>query len=448
MMSIYFASCGLAAKANDTTHALGISMSQKWRYGAIESLSQAKHDAMEHAVHELGLEFIASYDNLNIQRRKFEQRLDNQSVFDSGCAATIYVIRNQDVPSPDARAYRLQWEQEHKNIITPIEILIQDEAASDILYGFNKWRILNILLNSPPFDRSKYEHEDHAIFARPPPVQQLPIGKEHVPEQFMLDTAHLEEVSLEGNQRCVDEWFRQLSFNTEAAQRKMLLKRLIFLEGDLLTIDRLRKLQNLHAHELNFWDRFEQLILCCGWLHAQMAQEDSIHSQHFATGTGGLKQAFDLLQRKGLNATSVQGNFHQKVRDAYDTILEAHIRDMWEQVGGVDDLSKLREKTPEQLDLLAAQIIDEYASTDAYHHHNQLSPDQQDHVFINQILLTRDLLDYDNLDDAMHTGDVGRMVKFLPRLLFRYHGGRNWKYAIELLEMLQGLNREWPDDLK
>jgi hypothetical protein len=67
---------------------------------------------------------------------------------------------------------------------------------------------------------------------------------------------------------------------------------------------------------------------------------------------------------------------------------------------------------------------------------------------MNQILIIRDLLDYVNLDDVIRTGDVGRMLKLLPHLLFWYHGGRNWKYAIELLELLQGLNREWPEDLR
>lgn len=66
----------------------------------------------------------------------------------------------------------------------------------------------------------------------------------------------------------------------------------------------------------------------------------------------------------------------------------------------------------------------------------------------NQILFVRDLLDYINLDDAMRTGDVGRMRDLIPRLLFRFHGGNNWKYTIEVLESLQGLEREFPPDFQ
>ena len=32
----------------------------------------------------------------------------------------------------------------------------------------------------------------------------------------------------------------------------------------------------------------------------------------------------------------------------------------------------------------------------------------------------------------------------LPTLLFRFTGGGNSKYATEVLELLQGLHREWP----
>ena len=59
-----------------------------------------------------------------------------------------------------------------------------------------------------------------------------------------------------------------------------------------------------------------------------------------------------------------------------------------------------------------------------------------------------DLLDYIHLDDAIGSGDVGSIQDMIPRLLFRFAGRKNKNYAIEMLELLQGLQREWPDDLK
>lgn len=197
------------------------------------------------------------------------------------------------------------------------------------------------------------------------------------------------------------------------------------------------------------WDRLEHIIALFGWLHAQMAEEHSIHAQYWLTSTGmGLKHAFDLLNRKGLHAPSTSGNFHQKIREGLKHVAEAHFRDLWQAVGDVDDIAKLRKKSPHELEAIANKIVDEYASTLAVREHSTKLEKEQDHLLLNNILFCRDILHYLDLDDAMHTGDVGRMEDLLPRLLFRYHGGTNHKYTIEFLELLQGLNREWPDDLR
>lgn len=50
-MSVYMISNGLSAKANDTTHAMGVAMSHKWKYVAAVTLSEAANDALRDAVH-------------------------------------------------------------------------------------------------------------------------------------------------------------------------------------------------------------------------------------------------------------------------------------------------------------------------------------------------------------------------------------------------------------
>jgi hypothetical protein len=51
------------------------------------------------------------------------------------------------------------------------------------------------------------------------------------------------------------------------------------------------------------------------------------------------------------------------------------------------------------------------------------------------------------LDRAVSFGDIGLLEDLLPRLLFRFIGGGSSNYLIEILELLQGLHREWPTDL-
>jgi hypothetical protein len=92
--------------------------------------------------------------------------------------------------------------------------------------------------------------------------------------------------------------------------------------------------------------------------------------------------------------------------------------------------------------------VEKYMSVAALDELKAKPSDIQDEVFAHGVLLNKDLLDYLILDDAIKTGDITTMEDILPRLLFRFVGGRNSNYTVEVLELLQGLNREWPDDFK
>jgi hypothetical protein len=61
--------------------------------------------------------------------------------------------------------------------------------------------------------------------------------------------------------------------------------------------------------------------------------------------------------------------------------------------------------------------------------------------------MAHNLLDYVLLDRAVSFGDIGLLEDLLPRLLFRFIGRGSSNYSIEILELLQGLHREWPTDL-
>jgi hypothetical protein len=76
LLTIYFKSCGLATKAFDTLHALGITMSQKWAYRAIETLSERIHIALLDDIQQYP--WFGCHDNINLPFKVYEQRLNNQ----------------------------------------------------------------------------------------------------------------------------------------------------------------------------------------------------------------------------------------------------------------------------------------------------------------------------------------------------------------------------------
>jgi hypothetical protein len=184
-----------------------------------------------------------------------------------------------------------------------------------------------------------------------------------------------------------------------------------------------------------------------GWFHLQIAMEHSIHAQYYGTQQGfGLIHAFDLLKRKGLHSPSVQGTFHNHLREALLHIAEARFCDLWCVVGEVGSLAGLRQRSPSELFSLAQRIVKEYASTSGVRKF-EVTERGRDDLFCQSVQMARDLLEYVSLDQALSSGDVGHLQDMLPRLLYRFAGGSSKNYTTEILELLQGLNREWPNDL-
>ncbi|PSS06545.1 hypothetical protein PHLCEN_2v3675 [Hermanssonia centrifuga] len=445
MLGLYFKACGTSAKGLDTLHALGISISQKAIHDTVNAISCSAQQSLRKDI--LQYPYGGLHDNLNQQIRVYEQRLSNQSHFDSGTAATIFIIKDPSAVAPSNRAYQAQLEIGSSNPITFLTIVKLDHSASHRLRSQAIFRILSILKDAPPFGFNTYEHKDSEIFNRPPPVFQLPTGPLTAITQYMLDTIHIDQSSYEGNEACLGEWNRQTGQDSLEAQKKMGTEKLVVWIGDQLTTSRIRGIKRYHRQDLNASERYEYLLEHPGWFHTQITEGHSFHNQYYGTSAAlGLKHDFDLLKRKGLGAPSTQGNFHHNINEALTHIAEARFRDLWCVAGGVQTLNELQNRSPEELEALANQILDNYASTRALD--KQRSLPRQDDILIQAIQFNRDILPFLDLDDAIKTGDVGRIRDLLPRLLFRFIGGGNSNYVTECLELLQGLEREWPEDLK
>jgi hypothetical protein len=128
---------------------------------------------------------------------------------------------------------------------------------------------------------------------------------------------------------------------------------------------------------------------------------------------------------------------------------EAHIRACWLTIGKVKTLEELTMKSPESLVLLAEEIYDKMASRNACQRlwGSDGSP-PKDQYLLQSIMFNMDVLTYFNLHEAINVGDVGRMEDLLPIMVYRFAGGGNPRYPVEVLELLQCLNKEWPDDVK
>jgi hypothetical protein len=91
---------------------------------------------------------------------------------------------------------------------------------------------------------------------------------------------------------------------------------------------------------------------------------------------------------------------------------------------------------PEELYAIATKTVDDFASNYALEKLLEKPQGQQDDVLAQALLWNKDILEYLALSDAIKSGDIGMIKDLLPRLLFRFIGGTNAKYALEILELM------------
>ncbi|KAF7334750.1 hypothetical protein MSAN_02373500 [Mycena sanguinolenta] len=386
---------------------------------------------------------------MNVALRVFSQRLNNQSHFVSGCAYTVWILPQRAELPPDTNRILQAFRADNcLQVFDYSTVLYGTPEADARMEAFDVHYVLRLLLNSPDF--CDYNDRADPLFNPPPPVHQLQGGPENVIPGFILKTSTFEEASYEGTLNVMNDTFHQLLLNSTVEQKRTATHRVIAWMGDQLTVERLRGMWKYRHEDHNSFDRLDYMIPVFGWFHLVMACANSIHKQYLGTSAvvGSLRQAFDLLKRKGLITQSTKGPFWHHLDEAIHHISEAHFRASWLDIGKVENLADLKSKSPGKLRELAEKLVKKYASREALNEMENMLPADPDGVYQQWTMFNMDVLPYLHLREAIKSGDIGRIEDLLPTLLFRFAGSGSPKYTIELLELFQGLHREWPEVLR
>lgn len=447
ILSTYLRSCGTSARAFDSLTRLGVTMSRTWTYEAIKKIAKAQMVALRESVHQH--RFIGLHDNIDLPMQLYrEQRLDNTQEFPGGTVGAVIQIRDESIPRVSARNYLAKRSSGVQRPISTLAIIDREVHAGPKLALFERHFILSALLDAPEFDLVTYANRDDLLLQPPPSLDQLPTGPEHRTEWYLLQAVNTGEASIADNFKVLNLFLEQLGFGSDELRRR-LATQVVPWTGDQLTIARLRSLQELLAFEPTDFHRFGWLVHLIVFLHTQMAHAKSLHSQYYLSDIDlGFAHAFNILKRKNLATKSTKGPFHHNLELTIYDILTARMRDAWLRAIGSKSLSDARNLSASELCAMAVRIHETLASTSALRHLDALAPNQQDAVLRQNVQINRDLLEYVTFDSAIKRGDVGVMEAMIPRLLFRFIGGKNSNYAKEMLELLQGLENEWPEDLK
>lgn len=446
---MYLKACGTAVKAFDTMSALGITLLQKWALTAVEKVARDKMEVLAERVKSTG--FHATHDNINRMFRVSHQRAGHNSHFDSGTAATIFI-------PPNEAGYQLPMTNEEflkrtaegsRTPITPYEIQELHTNAAPRIFAQNVHTVLKILVSTPDFKFSTYEHRNSDIFDHPPVSEALPTGPDHALDQFMINTCKINESSYEGNEQLVREWSRQLRLDTDEEKEKTGRNRIVVWSGDQLTTSRLRGLKAFRSMDDDPFECLGWMEPIFGWFHLQMAFATSIHKQYYGKKAGiGFARAFELLGKKGLASAKIKGNWFHDFEESLTEIATAYLLCIWLEITRANSVEDLRSKSPDELNRFAERIVLEFASTAALEESSQRPRLERDELQEQVFQFNRDLLEYLELDDAIKQGHISRMEDLLPGLLYRFQGGNNKLYVIEVLELLQKLHKEWTDDVK
>jgi len=448
-ISLYLKACGTAVKAFDTMSALGVTLTQKWALTAVEKVAKNKMNVLMNRVKTTN--FHTTHDNINRMFRVSHQRAGHNSHFDSGTAATVFIPPNEtDYGLPRTNEEFLQKTAEGANSpVTPHEIQELHADAAPRIFAQNVRTVLKMLVSSPGFKFDTYEHRNSEIFNRPHVSEALPTGPRYALDQFIINTSKIDESTYDGNEQWMEEWTRQLGLDTDEEKEKTGRNRIVIWSGDQLTTSRLRGLKTFRSMDDTPYEQLCWMEPIFGWFHLQMAFATSLHKQYYGTRAGiGFARVFELLGKKGLASAKVKGNWFHDFEEALEEVATANFLCTWLEITGANSIEDLRTNSPDELKQFAERIVLDFASTAALEEKSRRPPTERDELREQVIQLNRDLLEYLELDDAIKQGHVSRMEDLLPSLLYRFQGGNNKLYAIEVMELLQKLRKEWTDSVK
>ena len=185
VLAIYFHFRGLTENGSDTLHALGVTRSTSYVSKTITRISEATMREVESMVNSY--QSLSSYDNMLVPLRVFSQRLDHKSSPGAGTAATVYI--KKDAP-PLNRQLNEELQKMRaegmKNPITAERIFELANEGYPAIEAKMVDYILDVLLQSPDFDRGTYPYRNDRQLKPSPAGRELPCGPEHVTLQYML----------------------------------------------------------------------------------------------------------------------------------------------------------------------------------------------------------------------------------------------------------------------
>ncbi|KAF9935328.1 hypothetical protein BGZ65_003413 [Modicella reniformis] len=462
MMGLFLYANGTQHKVVEVLSHAGMSVSPSSIARMLEALSDDAKKRVRKRVHEAP--WLIVYDNINLAKRKFDQRLMNADTFENGATATIII--NERLSCLDQLTH--SYDQ------VRLKDFIPDSANEEHFKSVCQYHLVNILRR----------HEPHKMCSNDNPEKHvLPTVKT---ETHPLPAMHIDQSSLDGNLNILYHIIKhQLDLKPEWFENG---KR-VAIGGDQLTVSRVRSLKELRADDISAFERMEWAVPLIQLFHLQMAFANTILCTHLGDGAipGSLAHTISMLQRKRLQVD--KANFHDTddlLRHTFDAMairvwqvelktdnLEAAVKDLdseridlfvSEHVENIyrrcfidalsDDISdeisngesdsELEEATDNDSD----EDVDVQEGQRDRQAQNEQSNDRISIATKNAMLFIRDMILYLELSAAIKVGDIGRIEEVLKRITIMFQAASRKNYANELLRIHSDLHFACTPELK
>ncbi|KAF9945827.1 hypothetical protein BGZ70_003540 [Mortierella alpina] len=416
-MGLYFYSAGCTRKVIDTLHGTGLCVSFSTINRLLEDLTKNAKKVVRLAAKREP--FLLVYDNINLAKRKHDQRVDNLDDFENGTTATMIIGRNLGSVQQVHQSY---------SRLSPSDVILDQAEMAHIKKVYQAHFVQELRNNKEGYGRcSPVPLEIHLLPAEKTKAHPLP-------------TMKIDESSLEGN-KMVMETIIEKSLGLE--KEWFTAGKAVIVAGDLSTVKKLRSLKYQREDERTPYNRLDWITPVAQLFHMQMALGRTLLRHYRGTDSehGSLSQIATLLGGRN-RIFSDNPDFHS-TDEFLRHVFSATVLRLWDVSVTAEDtegLAGCKDDTAfnNLVNAKMERIID-----------GSLNPDDiNDPSSANATLFLRDMTLYLELSSAIKVGDIGRIDSALKWLTIVFHAGSNSNYAYELLHFRSCAAHLWDPDIK
>lgn len=297
MMGLFLFGTGSQKKVTEVLSRAGLSASVSTVSRLLEQLTIDARQRVQRAVVQES--WFLVYDNINLAKRKYDQRLDNTDTFENGATATIVVnekLSSLDHIQIDPSYHRLEFRD-----------LMPDRDNEEHLYTISRFHLIDVL--------TRHYESLKKCSNVVPTLNVLPPERT---KMYPLPAMHIDQSSVDGNLQILYHVVkRQLHLRPEWFERVVR----VIVAGDQLTVSRLRSIKELREDDVSVYEWIVPLIQL---FHLQMVLANTILDTHYGLPNepGSLSYNIAMLRRKHVRPKD--GEYHntdELLRHTFDAMV-------------------------------------------------------------------------------------------------------------------------------